>query len=171
MTTHENRPRGSESSASSESVRRAIARIPRAPSVTNTSEQAAYGGTMSIAESLISLTRLLLLGVGVVSLYMLFFLGQQERAHELGVLRALGLSRQKVIMTLVLEGASILLLGGLVGFLILVTVASLLDLGRIDTLLTQYAPGGGVVLGLGLIAVFWTARIFAQRTITSLFKG
>lgn len=124
----------------------------------------------STAEALISLTIMLVLGVSTISLYMLFYLGQQERAYELGVLRALGFSKRKVVTTLVIEGALILLAGGLASFLVLFLVATLLNMGRWDVLLAQYLPSGGLLLGLGLLVVFWTARSFASRPITALIK-
>ena len=156
-------------SASQGSVQRAIRSL--APNLTTIKlYNQDFGPGLSIAESIISLTKMLLLGVATISLYMLFYLGQQERAYELGVLRALGFSKRKVLTTLVVEGALIIVAGGLLGFVVLLIVASLLNMGSMGALLAEYGPSGGFLLGLGLLAVFMTARFFASQPITSLIK-
>jgi len=124
----------------------------------------------SIAEALISVTKMLLLAVAFVSLYMLIYLGQQERAYELGVLRALGFSKRKVLTTLILEGALILAAGGIAAFIVLFVVAVNLNLGPWNALLRENLPSGGLLLSLGLLAVLWTAWRMASRPITGLIR-
>lgn len=159
-----------DSSVPAEKVQTAIQRLPAILFVKGNNESQMYSGTASIAESMILITRALLLGAGVISLYMLFYLGQQERSYELGVLRALGFSRRRVITILVAEGACILLIGSMIGLLTLLVMASAFDLGRWQALLAQILRPGAILLGLGLLVIYWAARLVASRPITSLIK-
>ncbi len=152
-------------------IERIIRQMPEATWVKSNDERAMYEGTTSIAEALVLLTRALLLAVGVVSLYMLFYLGQQERSYELGVLRALGFSRRKVTTTLLLEGLFILAAGSLLALLLVLVISFALGLGSWNIVIARYIPGSCIVLGLGLLAVLWTSWKFASRPITTLFKG
>lgn len=125
----------------------------------------------TIAEQLVSLTMILLVAVSAAALYMLFSLGQQERAYELGVLRALGFSQQRIISVLVVEGIFILLIGGFLSVVLLSGLSAALGLGEQQDLLMQSLPGGLGLLALGLLAGFLSAWRTAQRPIVAMFKG
>ena len=120
---------------------------------------------------MVYVTRALLLAVGVVCLYTLLHLGQQERYYELGVLRALGFSRRKITITLLLEGAIILAAGIVLALTLVSLLAFIFGLGTWNMAVGRYLPGSLIVFLLGLLAVAWTAWRAASRPITTLFKA
>lgn len=148
-----------------------LRQLPEVFRVRNTDQFMYYDDSLSVAQVVVYVTRVLLLAVGVVSLYTLLQLGQQERFYELGVLRALGFSRRKITVTLLLEGVFILAAGTIIALALVVLLAFVFDLGTWNMIIGRYLPGSLIVFLLGLLAVAWTAWRAASRPITMLFKA
>lgn len=160
-----------DGSVSASTIETQLRQLPEVLRVRNNDQFMYYDGSLSVAEAVVYVTRVLLLAVGVVSLYTLLHLGQQERYYELGVLRALGFSLRKITTTLLLEGLFILAAGIILALTLVVLLAFVFDLGAWNMIIGRYLPGSLIVFLLGLLAVAWTAWRAASRPITMLFKA
>lgn len=148
-----------------------LRQMPEVFRVRNNDQFMYFDDSLSVAEAVVHVTRVLLLAVGVVSLYTLLQLGQQERYYELGVLRALGFSQRKITVTLLLEGVFVLAAGIALALTLVVLLALAFDLGTWNMIVGRYLPSSLIVFILGLLAVAWTAWRAASRPITTLFKA
>lgn len=88
-----------------------------------------------------------------------------ERRHQIGVLKAMGLKRQRVLRVMVLENTMIGLLGGLIGIGVSALLVSVMT--ALGTGVPTPVPEEGRLLAGGLIAasvlIAWGATFFSAR--------
>lgn len=113
--------------------------------------------------------------VGAVGIYTVMTIAVQERAAEIGLLRALGATRRRVLALFLLEAGALAVLGGLLGLLIglggcaalaLWVPALPLRLLPADLLLAQALAGG-----IGMVAGVLPARAAAALEPVAALEG
>ena len=88
-----------------------------------------------------------------------------ERRHQIGVLKAMGLKRRRVLRVMLLENTLIGLLGGVFGILVSALLVGLMT--ALGTGIPIPVPAEGRLLAVGLIAmsvlIAWAATFFSAR--------
>jgi ABC-type antimicrobial peptide transport system permease subunit len=108
---------------------------------------------------------LLSLGAAAVIMGNTVSLATLERRHQIGVLKAMGLKRQRVLRVMLLENTVIGLIGGVFGIAISSLLVSLMT--ALGTGVPVPLPAEGQLLAVGLIAasvlIAWGATFFSAR--------
>lgn len=145
-------------------------RVPKTQSLTGAEFDEQVGSAIAIFNAIILGVALISLAVGGLSVINTMAMSVAERTREIGVKRAIGATRARIVREVVAEAGVIGLIGGTIGLVlgaVVVVVAN--EAGRSSgTILFQltagtaiFAVGFAVVLGMlaGLIPAFTAARL------------
>ena len=126
-----------------------------------------------------------LIAAAVMLIVLLFRLGVERRAAELGILTATGFGRRKIVRLLTAEGALVAALGSLAGMAAGVGYAALMVLGLrtwwlaavVTPFLRMYVTPQSLIIGflsglvLAAVAIWWSVRIAAKVSPRRLMAG
>lgn len=126
-----------------------------------------------------------LIAAALLLVALLFRLGAERRAHEVGLLLALGFSQRRVSRLLLAEGAASAAVGAALGVLAGVGYAQLMLLGlrtawsdavhapflRFAGTPGSYALGGGITFAVALPALLWGIRNLRRQPASRLLAG
>ena len=124
---------------------------------------ARFSGQLAIIDDFIVIITLIALTVGVLGVLNTMMMSVSERTREIGMLRALGWSRARVMKTILLEGMLLSILGGLVGLALGVAGTELLLAKFAETYLiakyvaSTFVKGGIVAILVGVLAALYPA--------------
>lgn len=106
-------------------------------------------GALNTGGIFISLLALLVGGFGIANI---LFVSVKERTAETGIQKALGATREFILMQFLLEALLLCLLGGIVGiaFLYLTVIVATLLLQYLDINITVYVAFKDILIGIGL---------------------
>jgi putative ABC transport system permease protein len=150
--------------------------LPLAEVRTHADLQAAVGDLLVIFVALLLSVGAVLVLVAVVGVAGTMTLNVAEQTREIGVLRTLGASSGAIRRLFLLQGLAVAFAGGLLGVVLSVPVAMLLQAAISDGLIGAALPGGfswigvgiwGVVaVGIGVLGATRPARVAARLTIS-----
>jgi putative ABC transport system permease protein len=134
-----------------------------------------FADQLEIVDEFILLITLIALVVGVLGVLNTMMMSVSERTREIGMLRALGWSRGRVLQTILGEGVLLSLIGGAIGLGLGVGgTEALMRLFPDAYLVAHYLPstfvkGGLVALVVGVLAAFYPAlRAASLRPVEAL---
>lgn len=113
---------------------------------------------------------LVMLGASALAFQVLLALSQKERLYDIGVLRALGFSRRRMFFQLLLEGAALVSIGGLVAVILLSSFVKLAGLGNWQTFWDQNQQPIKLLLMLNLAATLLTSVATIRRSVTTMIR-
>ena len=127
-------------------------------------------GTITLFISCVAGISLLIAGVGVMNM---MYISVSERTKEIGIRRALGATRNSIRLQFLLEGVTLTLVGGIIGYIIGIACAyligSLIDVSvSIDFFTIALAVG--VSSGIGIIFSVMPASEAAKKDLIEILR-
>lgn len=127
-------------------------------------------GTITLFISCVTGISLLIAGVGVMNM---MYISVSERTKEIGIRRALGATRNSIRLQFLLEGVTLTLVGGIIGYIIGIACAyligSLIDVSvSIDFFTIALAVG--VSSGIGIIFSVMPASEAAKKDLIEILR-
>ena len=125
-------------------------------------------------EILLTLIGTLTLGIGAVGVMNIMLVSVTERTREIGMLKSIGARRRDILVQFMLEGLTITLLGGIIGYLVVTVMTGLIGVLPLLGPLYKDNTGSGdislsislsslvvssiILILVGLVAAFFPAR-------------
>ena len=122
-----------------------------------------FADQLEIIDEFIAIITIIALVVGVLGVLNTMMMSVSERTREIGMLRALGWSKRRVLTTIIVEGVLLSIIGGAVGLVLgVVGTEALIGLFPDAYLVAQYTAatfvkGALVALVVGVLAAFYPA--------------